>query len=188
MAVWAAHNPIPGNIGYMAPRISPKQFGPLFHGTNVPGLDEINQSKGNIRYSAMPRIHGWNFATNTLTTAIDYAREGSARDKTKTGKASPAVVYEVEPQRVSDTWGPDPDSGPGGWNDGPRNKREALDIHEGGGEVSLRFGGPLRAKREVFVEDRARDITPSTARQQDLAYILQPEKHPMFPTRGVSFS
>lgn len=171
----------------MAPRISPKQFGPLFHGTNVPGLDEINQSKGRVNYGAMPNIHGWNFATNDLQTAIDYARSSST-DRSTGKPKGPAVVYEVEPQRVSDTWGPDPDSGPNGWNDGPRNKREALDIHEGGGEVSLRFGGPLRVKREVFVEDRARDITPSTARQQDGAYILQPEQHPRFPTRGVSFS
>lgn len=137
----------------MAPRISSKQFGHLFHGTTVPGLTEIDQSKGSINYRAMPRIHGWNFATTQLQTAIDYAR--SSADKNK----GPAVVYEVEPRRQSDTWGPDPDSGPGGWGDGPASKREALDIHEGGGEVSLRFGGPLRVKREVFVEDRAKDVT-----------------------------
>lgn len=137
----------------MAPRINVKQFGRLFHGTNVAGLTEIDQSQGDVKHSAMPRIWGWNFATNTMQTAIDYARSG---------KGTP-TVYEVSPKRTSDTWGPDPDSGPMGWGDGPRNKREALDLHEMGGEVSLRFGGPLKVQREVWSQDRAQDVTAAHA-------------------------
>lgn len=135
----------------MAPRISVKQFGRLFHGTGATGLTEIDQSQGNVNYSSMPRIWGWNFATNTLQTAIDYAR-------TTKGKGTP-TVYDVSPKRASDAWGPDPDSGAGGWNDGPRNKREALDIHENGGDISLRFNSPLKVNREVWQEDKAKDVT-----------------------------
>jgi hypothetical protein len=157
----------------MAKPISVEQFGTLYHGTNVPNLTEINQSQGRINYGAMPRIHGWNFATNQLQTAIDYARS-SANTRRYRDTVKPVVVYEVTPRRKKESWGPDPDSGPFGWNDGPKDKREALEYHENDSEVSLRFKSPLKAQREVFVEDKAKDITNSW--------------NPEFHTMGESFS
>lgn len=137
--------------------INASQFGILYHGTNAQGLTEIQQHLGGgPRYSAMRNSYGWNYATTGLQTAIDYARDAHQQDRTGV-----PTVYDVSPRNKSHAWGPDPDSGPGGWNDGPANKGEALDIHEGGGEVSLRFGGPLKVNREVFVEDKAKDITGS---------------------------
>lgn len=138
-------------------RISVKQFGPLFHGTDTAGLKELSQQAGGgPRYPAMRKSYGWNYTTTDMNTAIQYAKDAAAQSRTH----KPAVVYQVTPRRVNNLWGPDPDSGPGGFGDGPRNKREALDWHEGGSEVSLRFSSPLRALREVFVEDKAYDVTP----------------------------
>lgn len=138
------------------PAISHRQFGKLFHGTTVPGLTEIDQRQGQINSGGMSGVRGYNFATTDLDTAIFYAR--SNRDRQR--GSSPAVVYEVSPKFKSYGWMPDPHSGPNGWNDGPRTKREALDNHDGGVEVSLKFESPLKAK-EILVEDRATDITPS---------------------------
>ena len=166
----------------MAPKVNVKQFGPLYHGSGVPGLTEISQHKGRVNYSAMPNIYGWNFATTELQTAIDYAR--SAKNGVPT-------VYEVSPQRSSESWGPDPDSGPFGWGDGPKNKREALDIHEGGGEVSLRFSSPLRVHREVFQEDKARDVTdlyPMIGGTVSTEQFSRPSSDPSYYSYGRSFS
>lgn len=158
----------------MSKPISVEQFGSLYHGTNVPNLTEINQSQGRINYGAMPRIHGWNFATNKLQTAIDYARTGAVTQGYRKTTVKPAVVYEVTPRRKRDRWGPDPDAGPFGWNDGAKTKQEALELHENDSESSLRFSSPLKVKREVWVEDRAKDITNS----------WNPDVH----TMGESFS
>lgn len=131
--------------------ISISQFGHLFHGSGVPGLTSIDQRAGKVNYSAMPRIHGYNFATTDFETAKEYA---------KTINNGVPTVYRVSPTNKK-YWSPDPDSGPGGWNDGPQNRREALDIHEGGGEVSLRFENPLNVDDVVWQERNAQDITPS---------------------------
>lgn len=136
--------------------ISVEQFGPLYHGTGVQGLSTIDQAAGGgPKYARMQNSYGYNYATTSLQTAINYSRVDSATP----------TVYEVRPQRKGDSWGPDPDSGPNGFHDGPRSKREALDIANAGdgegraGDVSLRFRSPLKVQREVWVEDKAKDVT-----------------------------
>ena len=139
------------------PRISPEQFGPLFHGTSGTSSDvgELDQFQGGGPRYRMNHSYGWNFAATDINTAIHYARE-AAHDEKK-----PAVVHEVTPRRKSEPWGPDPEPQPGEWTThGPRSKREALDIVENGGSTSLRFRSPLRVtRREVWVEDKAKDVT-----------------------------
>lgn len=145
-------------------KISWTQFGPLYHGTSVPGLSELQQR--GARYTAMRNSFGWNYATTDLELAKQYAMDATRMDvqeahrRFRRGEGpSPEsfvpIVYRVRPaystfthegKRHTSAWGPDPDSGPGGWHDGPRNRREALDIVEGGGPVSLRFAAPLRAE------------------------------------------
>lgn len=130
--------------------ISIQQFGQLFHGSGVPGLTSIDQTEGAVNFAAMPEIYGHNFATTDFDTAREYAKQS---------KGGVPTVYRVSPTDRR-YWSPDPHSGPGGWYDGPKNRREALDIHEGGGEVSLRFGAPLRVEDVVWQEHNAQDITP----------------------------
>jgi len=149
--------------------ISVEQFGPLYHGTNVPGLSTIDQAAGGgPKYARMQNSYGYNYATTGLQTAINYSRWASG--ETLSGgnwhkQPGHPTVYEVQPQRKGDSWGPDPDSGPNGFHDGPRSKREALDIANAGdgegraGDVSLRFRSPLKVQREVWVEDKAKDVT-----------------------------
>lgn len=130
-----------------------RQFGSLYHGTDAAGVSELQQTSP--RYSRMQKSYGWNYATTDLHTAVNYARDAASQTR------GVPTVYEVQPKRKSDQWGPDPDSGPNGFGDGPRNKREAMDIHESGGEVSLRFRSPLKVVREVWQENKARDISDS---------------------------
>lgn len=135
--------------------ISLDQFGALYHGTDTAGISELDQTtNGGPRYSAMKKSYGYNYVTTGLQTAIDYARDASTRGGTPT-------VYDVSPRRKSEKWGPDPDSGPNGFSDGPRNKREALEVHENSGDqgVSLRFQSPLKVNKEVWVEHKSKDVT-----------------------------
>jgi hypothetical protein len=138
--------------------ISVEQFGTLYHGTDTPGLTELSQhAGGGPRYAGMRNSYGYNYATTQLQTAIDYARSAGGTP----------TVYNVSPKRKSEPWGPDPDSGPSGFHDGPRNKGTALELHENGSEVSLRFRSPLKVNQEAWVEDRAKDVTMVGSGLQD---------------------
>lgn len=133
------------------PRVTAQDFGDLYHGTAVAGLKSIDASKGDLLYTGTSRSYAFdqhNFVTNDPHTAGQYA-EDATRKLQKGGNASATpVVYRVRPTK-SAAFSPDPDSGPGGWRDGPRNKREALDMHENGAEVALRFNNPLKVQSEM---------------------------------------
>jgi hypothetical protein len=144
--------------------ISWQQFGPLYHGTSVRGLETIHQgTNGGPRYPGMRDSWGWNYTTTDLELAKQYAHDAARMDSKKNPNAVP-VVYEVHPERDSyvsegrryrHKWGPDPDSGPFGYGDGPRNRREAFDLHDGGSPVSLRFEAPLKATEVWSHEDNS---------------------------------
>jgi hypothetical protein len=127
-------------------KISVDQFGDLFHGTSsaADATDELAQHVGGHRYSAMQKSFGWNYATTSKHEAWQYADDAAQSDTRRTGVQHHPRVFQVQPKRRSETWGPDPDSGPNGFNDGPANKRDALDYAENGSPVSLRFRSPLR--------------------------------------------
>jgi len=126
--------------------ISVDQFGDLFHGTSsaADASEELSQHVGGHRYSAMQKSRGWNYATTSQHEAWQYAEDAAHSDTQRTGIQHHPRVFQVQPKRRSETWGPDPDSGPNGFSDGPRNKREALDYAENGSPVSLRFRAPLK--------------------------------------------
>ena len=139
--------------------VSLGQFGPLFHGSHESGLGMIDHTQATKSFSSgMPGGHSYaNFTTTDMSTAINYAR-GNAE---QAGPGHYPTVYEVEStNKRQENWEPDIHSGPGGYYDGPETKREALDLAENGSEVSLRHLVPLRVKREVFHERKAKDITP----------------------------
>lgn len=146
-------------------RIVPADFGPLYHGGAMQGVQEIDQRLGGHRYSGMPGTRGYNYATTSFDSAKTYAVEAARADR------SVPSVYEVQPrqtygsggQRHRYGWGVDEHSGPSGWNDGHMSKADALELasygDQGGEGVALKFESPLKAK-EIWSEDRAQDITP----------------------------
>lgn len=137
-------------------KISIEQFGDLFHGTSsaADASEELAQHIGGHRYSAMQKSFGWNYATTSAHEAWQYADEAAHSDTQRTGVEHHPRVFQVQPKRRSEQWGPDPDSGPNGFNDGPANKREALDHAENDSPVSLRFRSPLRVVGGVLRSQR----------------------------------
>jgi len=155
--------------------ISPQQFGPLYHGGSMQGAEVVQQSKGTHRYSAMPGTRGFNYATTDFETAKTYAQNAAASDSRASGKRSAPSVYQVSPAstytytnpegkktRHRYRWGVDEHSGPNGYYDNNMSKSDAAELASYGGEVSLKFQSPLKAK-EIWSEDRAKDITPYDA-------------------------
>lgn len=125
--------------------LSPDQFGPLYHGTDTPGLTELNAGRGSVKYSRMSGAGWWNYVTTDREIANQYAHDASRGNP----DAVP-TVYQVHAHGKPDEdydWEPDPHSGPNGWNDGPGDLDEAYDHHDNGIPVALRFShGALRVK------------------------------------------
>lgn len=155
--------------------ISPQQFGHLYHGGSMQGAEVVDQSKGGHRYNAMPGTRGFNYATTSFETAKTYAQNAANADTRNGAKHAAPSVYQVTPSqsytytdhegkksRGRYKWGVDEHSGPNGYNDNNMSKSDALELSsygdEGGG-VALKFESPLKAK-EIWSEDRAKDITP----------------------------
>lgn len=153
----------------MSKNLNWRQFGPLYHGTDTPDLEEIN-AEGAPRYPVTSRW-GVNYATTSLEDAKKYAESSaSGHPHRSTGERYP-VVYEVEPaketykneytgKRNRFGWAPDPHGGTTGWYDGYNTKSEAFHAFDAGAPVALMFEAPLRVKRTVWAENKAKDITP----------------------------
>lgn len=142
--------------------VSLKQFGALYHGSVSQGVEQIHHAEAPIGFSSgMPGSHSWaNFSTTSLHDAKEYAIGNAEQARRKTGRVHHPEVYEVEPTSWSaQEWTPDEHSGPGGWYDGPQSRREAFEMATEGSPVSIRHTVPLRVKRTVWAEQRAKDIT-----------------------------
>lgn len=149
-------------------RPKPSDFGPLYHGTSVPHLSEIDQSIGGRLYAGMPGTLGYNYVTTDFGQAQNYADDAARIDRQKGGKGVQSV-YEVTPRvtysddegnRHRYEWGVDEHSGPSGWFDNEDTIPEALERAEMGNEVSLKFRSPLKA-REIWSQDKSIDLTVS---------------------------
>lgn len=148
-------------------RVTPADFGPLYHGTSTPRLEVIDQRIGGHRYPLMPGSRGFQYATTSFGGAQGYARTAGHLDQEKFGREV-STVYEVQPMRSTygDAegnryryhWGVDENYGPNGWKDNYDTKSDALERARQGAEVALKFESPLKA-REIWSEDRAIDLT-----------------------------
>jgi hypothetical protein len=134
------------------PRV--EDFGPLYHGSHVGDLETIDWTQAeHAHHGGMPWGHtSANFAITSLTEAHEYAEGAAETMKRKLGVQFHPHIYEVAPTNRRE-WGPDVHHG-GSWlNEGPQTRREALDLHEGGVPVSLRFERPLKVVRKVSPEE-----------------------------------